>query len=60
MALVAIATLVADLLVEYVLPHKTRYVGAKVKLLDDPDDDESASVNADTNVSGEKKPLLAM
>lgn len=59
MALVAIATLVADLLVEYVLPHKTRYVGAKVKMLDDPDDAEAVA-SAAMEVNGERKPLLSM
>lgn len=42
-ALVAVATLIADFLVEYVLPHRARYKKSKVKEVDDPSGDELAT-----------------
>ncbi len=42
-ALMAVATLIADLLVEYVLPHRRRYKASKIKEVDDLTDDEGAS-----------------
>ncbi len=39
----AVATLIADLLVEYVLPHRRRYKASKIKEVDDLTDDEGAS-----------------
>jgi hypothetical protein len=39
-ALVAVATLIADFLVEYVLPHRAWYKKSKVKEVDDPSGDE--------------------
>lgn len=52
MAILAGATLVADLLVEYVLPHKRRYKTAKIHEIDDPGDFFSA------DPADETKPLL--
>ncbi len=40
-ALIALATLVADLLVEYVLPHRRKYKASKIKEVDDLTDDEA-------------------
>jgi hypothetical protein len=42
-ALLAVATLIADVLVEYVLPHRHRYKASKVKEVDDLTDDEAVS-----------------
>lgn len=42
-ALIAVATLVCDFLVEYILPHRKRYTKNKVKGIDDPSSDDDAA-----------------
>lgn len=57
-AIIAIATVIADFLLEYVLPRKDRYKHAKIKDVDDPDIVQSVSTSTSLNNAAEETTAL--